>query len=75
VKLRIRVPASTGEADSQEVLDAANSAAAQKATAWTAPVYVDTTDGAHLFEVDAQPRMPGVSTANVAPALLPPHIV
>ena len=75
MKLQIRVPVSTGEPDDPAVLDAADSAAAQKATAWTAPVYVGADGDMHLFETDAQPRMPGVSTANVAPALLPPRVL
>lgn len=75
MKLQIRVPASTGEPDDPAVLDAADSAAAQKATAWTAPVYTSTENGAHIFLVDAQPRTGAVTTANIAPTLLPPNVI
>jgi hypothetical protein len=55
-KLRIRVPATETAADDGELLDAAHAAAARQATAWTKPIYVGYSDGAHVFEVDAVPR-------------------
>jgi hypothetical protein len=76
MKLRINVPADSAIApDDPEILQAADNTAAQKASAWTAPTYVGYEDGAHVFEVDAVPRAPGVTTANIAPALMPSRIV
>lgn len=62
--------------DSATALDAAHSAAAQRATAWTEPQHVDTRtldNGTQLlrYMIDATPRPGIVTTANIAPALLP----
>ena len=66
--------------DSQTAIDAAHSAAAQRATAWTEPVFEHAEpqpDGTAIlhYTVDAQPKTGIVTTDNIAPALLPPRVV
>lgn len=74
-ELRITIPASIGAPDSPEAIEAADSAAAQKASAWTTPVYLGTDQDHHVYTVDAVPKTSIVTTSNIAPTLLPPHVL
>lgn len=74
MKLQIRIPAERNAAP-DELLQTVQDTASRKASAWTEPTYLGYEDGAHLFEVDAVPKASITTTANVAPALLPPHVV
>lgn len=78
MKLRLAVPATAGDPTSQAVLDLANDAASQQATAWTEPVYAgtETLNGQtyYIFYTDAVPKGGIVTTDNISPALLPPHV-
>lgn len=69
--MRIAVPAKYA-VDDPRSLQLAEGQAAGQASAWTAPVHVETSDGLHVYEVDAVPRSI-ITTANIAPTLLAPR--
>ena len=81
--LQLTVPTADPNVDpnSPAMLAQADNAAAQQASAWTAPVYIGSqlqpnglTD--FYYQTDAIPKTPPsvVGTKNVAPALLPPRV-
>ena len=76
MKLRISVPAEGDVApDDEQILRSVEATAAQKASAWTAPTYLGYEDGAHVYLVDAVPRVPGVTMDNVSPVLRPARVI
>jgi len=80
MRLEIRIPTDL-PADHPDVTAKAHDACAQQASAWTEPVHIGetTANGQRvlIFATDAQPKAnPSVTTtANVAPALMPPHVL
>lgn len=83
MKLTLRVEILGGgpfDPQSAECIEAAHAAASREASTWTEPVYSHTVTDATgstfaVYTTDAVPRMPGVSTANVSPVLMPPHVL
>lgn len=72
--LRITIPVSDASPTDPATLNQVDSTAAQQAATWTAPVYIGEADGLWTYEVDAVPRTRALTTDNIAPTLLPPHI-
>ena len=72
--LRVTIPVTDASPTDPATFGQVDATVAQQASAWTAPVYIGTADGRWIYEVDAVPRTRAVTTDNIAPALLPPHI-
>lgn len=80
--LQLTVPSADPNTDpnSTDMIQQAENAAAQVASAWTTPVYISSqlqpnglTD--FYYQTDAMPKTPPsvVGTKNIAPVLMPPH--
>lgn len=74
MRLEVTIPATVGAPDDEDTLAIVNATIATKATAWTAPVHIGERDGQYVYATDAQPRSSVVTTANIAPTLLPPTV-
>lgn len=81
--LQLTVPNADPNTDpnSAGMIQQAENAAAQQASAWTVPVYIGSQLQANgltnfYYQTDAVPKTPPsvVSTKNIAPTLLPPHV-
>lgn len=80
-QLQIAVPVSNAATpDDPDVLALVDGTIAQRASAWTTPVYQgETISGTgtrqFIYLTDAQPRVAAVTTANVSPVLLPTKVL